>query len=119
MDNLYNNNTFGNDSDPVDKDNIMSEIKRLEQKIDKLKKKLKKARNGGKKGKVKKHKGRIENLEVQHEQLLRFVQISAKQKGQQKPQWWEQALISAAPKIVDAALQNLLRLRDHDGSGKK
>jgi len=116
MDNLYNNNTFGSDSDPADNDNVMSEIKKLKQEIKKLQKKLKKARNSGKKGKVRKHKGRIENLEAQHEHLLRFVQITAKQ---QKPQWWQQALVNAAPKLIDVALQNIFRPRNHEGNGKK
>ena len=150
MDDLYSNNSYPGESETAGNAEIIFKINKIETALSKLHNK-----KDGKKSKKKKLKKQNKALKKENAQMIYLLQAALMQKNadnekmdylmqnfamqqnaaQKKPQWWQQAIVNAAPQTVNAIAsafqlaakskkQNLLDktqtvLYLPDGNGKK
>jgi len=105
MENLYPNGSIDHEPESVDLDVVLLRVDRL----DKAVRKMSGKRKNGKKFGKKELKRRIEALEKENA-LLRYYlfSLSTQEKAttQEKPMWWQDALVRSAPNLVDMAASN-------------
>lgn len=110
MDNLYLDGIYDDKSSPLEFEETVSHLKKLDKEIHKLKRKKK----GCKKSKKKKLKRRIKALELKQDQMQQFMiytayLVKANVKSQQGD-WWKDTISSSLPQALDFATAVVNRL---------
>lgn len=110
MENLYLDDMYDDVSSPLEFEEAVSQLKKLDKKLHKLKKKKK----GCKKSKKKKLRRRIKALELKQDQMQQFMIYTAylvrANAMSRQGDWWKDTISSSLPPALDFATAVVNRL---------
>ena len=102
---LYSNDIYDEKSSQVDFAEVSSRINKLEKKLQKLKKKKK----GCKKGKKKQLKKRIKVLEMEMDELTKFMSYTMHHHSSSQQFPWAQLIENCVPKLLEIFIKSRQR----------